>query len=141
MATVKKKIPPKKRVVKDDHKRALAQGRHEAKVVREYLTYLKENKPKRGRKRPINTVTAQLEAVNAMLQEDIPNQVLVLKTRQRKLDLELELAQMMADKTDPKKLETAFIKVAANYSKRIGITRAAWLSMGGPAHKIGRAHG
>ena len=40
-----------KRQVSDSHKKAMAQGRTEGRAVKNYLTALEENKPKRGRKR------------------------------------------------------------------------------------------
>jgi hypothetical protein len=41
----------KRRPMSDEHKEALARGRHEGRVVREYLEALRATKPKRGRKR------------------------------------------------------------------------------------------
>ena len=40
-----------KKPMSDQHKAALAKGRAEGKIVREYLEGLRATKPKRGRKR------------------------------------------------------------------------------------------
>ena len=47
----------------DDHKAALAQGRHESRVVREYLEALKSTKPKRGRKRTAESIQKRLDKI------------------------------------------------------------------------------
>ena len=109
------------------HKAALATGRVEGRVVREYLEALRANKPKRGRKRTADTVKAQLAAVEAELAEADP--VRELQLVQRRMDLQEELAGMKA-KVNMKALETAFVKIAKSYSARTGITYAAWREIG-----------
>lgn len=111
----------------DAHKAALATGRVEGRVVREYLEALRANKPKRGRKRTLETVKSQLTAVAKELMEADP--VRELQLVQRRMDLQAELESMNA-KVDMKKIENAFIKVARNYSERNGITYSAWREIG-----------
>ena len=50
-----------------DHKAALAVGRAEGRVVRDYLDGLRASKPKRGRKRTAESINARLEAIDASL--------------------------------------------------------------------------
>ena len=117
----------KKSAMTDAHKAALATGRTEGRVVREYLEALRANKPKRGRKRTLETVKSQLAAVAKELMEADP--VRELQLVQRRMDLQNEL-EAMNSKVDMKKMETAFVKVARNYSQRNGITYSAWREIG-----------
>lgn len=113
----------------DAHKAALAKGRTEGRVVREYLEALRANKPKRGRKRTLDSVKSQLTAVAKELNEADP--VRELQLVQRRMDLQAELEAMSA-KTDMKKVETSFVKVARSYGERNGITYTAWREVGVP---------
>lgn len=135
MVTVKKKVsnakastPPAKKI-SDSYKEALINGRAENKIIRDYLVYTKANKPKRGRKRTAETITRQLDQISAMLKNGISDPVQDLKCHQQKLDLERDLQGIKVQKSI-KKLESDFIKIAASYSNRNGISRAAWLCMG-----------
>ena len=47
-----------------EHKAALAKGRAEGRIVREYLEGLRATKPKRGRKRTPETITKRLDAID-----------------------------------------------------------------------------
>ena len=117
----------KKNAMTDAHKAVLATGRTEGRVVREYLEALRANKPKRGRKRTLETVKAQLAAVSKELMEADP--VRELQLVQRRMDLQAELEAMHA-KVDMKKIEASFVKVARNYSSRNKISYSAWREIG-----------
>jgi hypothetical protein len=119
--------PAAKKGMSAAHKAALATGRVEGRVVREYLEALRANKPKRGRKRTAETVKSQLAALEAEIAEADP--VRELQLVQRRMDLQEELAAMKA-KVNMKSLETAFVKIAKSYSARNGITYAAWREIG-----------
>ena len=56
-----------KRPMSDAHKAALAKGRSEGRVVRDYLEGLRATKPKRGRKRTPDTISARLLKLEAEL--------------------------------------------------------------------------
>lgn len=109
------------------HKAALATGRVEGRVVREYLEALRANKPKRGRKRTADSVQNQLAAVVEELKTADP--VRELQLLQRRMDLQKELEGMKA-KVNVKALEASFVKIAKSYSERNGITYAAWREIG-----------
>jgi hypothetical protein len=47
------------------HKEALAQGRDESRAVREYLEALDQHRPRRGRKRTPDSITAELGTLGA----------------------------------------------------------------------------
>lgn len=109
------------------HKQALAAGRAEGKIVRDYLEALKRTKPKRGRKRTpdsikrrLNTIKNEYENVDAVTQ---------LKYAQERLDLAIELAELTA-KVDIGPLEKSFVKIAKGYGERNGITYTAWREIG-----------
>jgi hypothetical protein len=118
------------------HKQALAAGRAEGKIVRDYLEALKRTKPKRGRKRTpesikrrLNTIKNEFENVDAVTQ---------LKYAQERLDLAIELAELTA-KVDIGPLEKSFVKIAKGYGERNGITYSAWREIGVDATVLKRA--
>jgi hypothetical protein len=113
--------------ITDDHKAAMAAGRTEGRVVREYLEAIRSNKPKRGRKRTPESITARLAAIENELATASP--VLELELVQERLDLEIELATM-DHKVDLSAIEEQFVTVAKSYSERKGISYAAWRAVG-----------
>jgi len=109
------------------HKQALATGRVEGRVVRDYLEALRNNRPKRGRKRTPESIKRRLKAIKSELESaDALNE---LKLVQEQMDLEQELAGLNAG-VDLSGLEAKFIKVAKAYSERQGITYSAWRKVG-----------
>lgn len=116
-----------KNSISDQHKAAMAEGRVEGRVVREYLDAIRNSKGKPGRKRTAESVSRRLSAI----EDEIAgaNPVRELELVQERFDLERELATMQT-KVDPKSLEAGFVKVAATYSKRKGISYAAWRAVG-----------
>jgi hypothetical protein len=116
-----------KNSITDQHKAAMAEGRVEGRVVREYLEALRNSKGKPGRKRTPESVARRIQAIEGEL--DGANPVRELELIQERFDLESELASMET-KVDPATLEAGFTKVAGSYSKRKGITYAAWRAVG-----------
>ncbi len=109
------------------HKAALAEGREQARLVRQYLEALELNRPKRGRKRTVESVRRQLASVEQQLKEADP--LTRLHLLQERRDLEDELGRK-GDQVDLAKLESGFVKAAKSYSKRKGISYAAWREAG-----------
>ena len=120
----------------DNHKAALAQGRTEGRAVRAYLEALRENKPKRGRKRTSDSINKQLKAIDEQLKTADPVTELRLVQNRRNLNAELD---GMGSSVDLKAIEDAFVKVAASYSERQGISWASWREVGVPASVLSRA--
>jgi len=110
-----------------EHKAALAVGRTESKVVRDYLDALRANKPKRGRKRTTDSIKHRLAAIEAELEDADP--LTEVKLVQERMDLQSELENLDGG-VDLGSLETEFVKVAKNYSVRQGISYAAWRAVG-----------
>jgi hypothetical protein len=119
------------------HKQALAEGREQSRVVREYLDALEAHKPKRGRKRTAESVKKNLVDVNQSLKSSVGSSRLELIQRRR--DLEVELAGMQAGGTDVTALEKAFVKVGKTYANRKAISYAAFREFGVPADTLKRA--
>ena len=113
----------------DSHKAALATGRVEGKVVRDYLEALRANKPARGRKRTPESIAKRLAVIDGEIAG--ADAVKELRLVQERLDLEAELANMGAT-VDMSALEAEFIKVAKAYGERTGVSHAAWRAVGIP---------
>ena len=111
----------------DAHKAALATGRSEGKVVRDYLEALRANKPARGRKRTPDSIAKRLSAID----NEIGNADAVKELRlvQERIDLQAELA-IMGTTVDMGALEAEFVKVAKAYGERTGVSLAAWRAVG-----------
>ena len=114
----------------DEHKAALAQGRTESLAVRNYIEFLRLEKPKpKGRPtRSVEELTAALEA-----EEDVLKRLQLRSTLNR--------AQEVAA-TDPKReerLTAEFIKYVASFSERLGLRYADWREEGVPASVLKEA--
>jgi hypothetical protein len=120
----------------DAHKAALAVGRNEGNAVRNYLEALRNNKPKRGRRRTHDSITARMATIDAELESADPMGELHL--RQERRDLQAELATM-GHKVDITALEEGFVSVAKSYSARQGISYATWREIGVDAAVLKRA--
>jgi hypothetical protein len=109
------------------HKEALAVGREEGRAVRRYLEALEAHKPKRGRKRSPESIQKRLDQIDEKL--DYSDPLSRVHLVQERMNLQAELAAKDAA-VDLAALEEDFIKAAANYSERKGITYAAWREAG-----------
>lgn len=110
-----------------EHKDALAKGRTEGRIVREYLEGLRATKPKRGRKRTADTVRKRLEAVQAELLEASPMDELLLIQERKDLEAEIESMQKTVDISA---LQDAFVGVAKSYSTSKKISYSSWRDVG-----------
>ena len=126
------------RELSEEHKAALEQGRRAGRAVKDYLTALEGQRPKRGRKRTRESVEKRLAEVGDEIVVAAPLQRLQLV--QERLDLEAELERMDADaNVNIDDLEAAFVEHCAAYSASKGICRAAWREVGVPAAVLTRA--
>jgi len=119
-----------------DHKAALAQGRLESKVVREYLEALRNSKPKRGRKRSAETIQKRLDKIQTELASADPLTELLLVQERRDLQDEFENLGSGNDLSDA---ENAFVSIAKSYSERRHISYATWREIGVDAAVLKRA--
>jgi hypothetical protein len=111
----------------DEHKAALAKGRVEGRIVRDYLEGLRATKPKRGRKRTAETVTARLVAIDTELEIASPMTELLLVQERRDLRAELET---MSETIDMVQLEAEFVEVVKSYSESKHISYQSWRDVG-----------
>ncbi len=111
----------------DEHKAALAEGRNQGRAVRRYLEALDAHKPKRGRKRTPESMQKRLDRIDVELVSADPLKRLQLIQERLDLKQELETAGQTIDLTG---LEQEFVDAAAAYSKRKGISYAAWRELG-----------
>ena len=80
MATKKKR----KRIVSDDQKSAMAEGRAQSRAISPYLEALEAYRPKRGRKRTPESIDRRLQAIDNELES--ANQIKRLSLVQERLD-------------------------------------------------------
>lgn len=114
----------------DQHKAALAKGRAEGRIVRDYLEGLRATKPKRGRRRTPETIANRLAAIDAEMASASPIEELLLV--QERKNLEAERAAM-SKTIDMAALEQAFIGVAKSYGESKAISYSSWRDVGVPA--------
>ena len=125
-----------KSAMSDDHKAALAQGRHESRVVRDYLEALRSSKPKRGRKRSADTIQKRLAKIETELAAADPLTELLLVQERRDLQDEFE---SLGNGADVNAAENEFVKIAKSYSERRHISYATWREVGVDAAVLKRA--
>jgi hypothetical protein len=122
-----KKISPKKSAMSTSHKNALANGRTEGRIIREYLEIVEATKPKRGRRRTPESITKRLAIIATELKTADP--VTKVRLIQERLNLRNELAGMKT-KAEVGAAEVRFVKVARSFSVRNDITYDAWREFG-----------
>lgn len=111
------------------HKQALAQGREQGRAIRRYLDALARQKPRRGRRRTVESANRQLR--ETLDQLATAGSLARVELLQRRIDLESEIASLGNDGgTELPELEAAFVAAAKPYSERKGITVQAWLQGG-----------
>ena len=125
-----------RRKMSDEHKAALAQGRTEGRIVRDYLEALRSNRPKRGRKRTEASITRRLEAIEKSLSEANPLNELKLVQERRDLLAERD---SMSNGVDLSDVEDKFVQVAKEYGERQGISYSSWREVGVQPNVLKRA--
>jgi hypothetical protein len=126
----------KKRVVSDQHKAAMAEGRTQSRAIAAYLEALETHKPKRGRKRTAESIGKRLEVIDKQL--ETANPIKRLSLIQERLDL-LREKETMGASVDLSAFEDDFVGSAKGYSERKGISYAAWRELGVPPAVLKRA--
>ena len=120
----------------DTHKAALAKGREEGRVVRQYLQALEAAKPRRGRKRTPDSIRKRLATIETTLPTAEPLAKLHLVEEKQRLEAELS---QNGNTVDLGALEKAFVKVARIYGERKGISYSAWRTVGVSASVLQQA--
>jgi hypothetical protein len=129
--------PSRKRTpMSNEHKAALAEGRDQGRAVRRYLEALEAHKPRRGRKRTPDSLKKRLNTVESEIAVADPLKRVHLL--QERIDLMAAL-EATESKVDLAQLEKEFVKAAAPYSERKGISYSAWREVGVPAAVLDKA--
>lgn len=126
----------KRTPMSNEHKAALAEGRDQGRAVRRYLEALDANKPRRGRKRSPESLKKRLAAIETEIASADPLKRVHLVQERSDLQQALEAS---ASNVDIDQLEKDFVKAAAPYSERKGITHATWREVGVPAAVLEKA--
>lgn len=126
MANTPKKTA-KKAAMSNAHKQALANGRAEGRIIREYLEIVEATKPRRGRKRTPESIARRLSLIAAEMKTADP--VTKVRLIQERLNLRSELAGMKS-KAEVAAAEGKFVKVAKRFSDRNDISYDAWREVG-----------
>ncbi len=118
-----------------EHKAALAAGRRESRAIKDYLQALASRRP--GRPVTPDTLAKRVKDLEKRISAEA-NPLKAVDLRQARIDAEraLESAKGSADSAT---LEGAFARHARAYSKRKGITYAAWREAGVPAAVLKKA--
>lgn len=114
----------------EEHKKALAKGRRQAKAVRNYLDALEAEK-QRGRSVDEGTLKERIDKYQAQI-DDEDNAAKRVELIQKRLDAEKKLAEL-EERPDMDELQAAFADAVKEYSERKGITYTAWREAGVPA--------
>lgn len=125
--TAKKTMTAKKSSMTNAHKQALANGRAEGRIIREYLEIVEATKPRRGRKRTPESIAKRLSAITVEMKTADP--VTKVRLIQERLNLRSELAGMKS-KSEVAAAEQKFVKVAKKFSDRNDISFDAWREVG-----------
>lgn len=120
----------------EDHKAALALGREESRAVRAYLDGLRAHRPRRSRKLSPESIQKRLRAIEAEVLNADPIKELRLIRERRDLAAALE---SLATQPNLGESEAAFLKIAASYGSRNGISYGAWREVGVDASVLSRA--
>ena len=120
----------------DDHKAALVEGRSQGRAVRAYLEALDTHRPKRGRRRSIESIQNRLAEIDDTIAS--ASQMSRLHMVQERIDL-TEAVAAAETTVDLTALEDDFAGSAKAYSERKGISYAAWREIGVPIALLKRA--
>jgi len=103
------------------------------RAVREYLTALEMNKPKRGRKRTPESIEKRLAAIGEETADATPLKRLELA--QERIDLNKEL-ENLSESEDMESLEADFVTHAKAYGEAKGLSYSAWRDVGVSAETL-----
>jgi hypothetical protein len=114
----------------------MAEGRTQSRAISAYLDALESNRPKRGRKRTVESIDRRLAAIADEFGS--ANAISRLSLIQERMDL-LNEKEAMNGGIDMSALEAEFVRAAKSYSQRKNISYAAWRELGVPADVLKKA--
>lgn len=118
------------------HKEAIRKGRTESAAIKAYLEALQSGGTPRRTADP-SAIQRRLKAVDDRLASET-NPLKQLELTQQRINLTNTLTAVSSDSNESK-LRAEFIKVAASYGRRRGISYKAWRAVGVPASVLKQA--
>ena len=118
-----------------EHKAALAQGRRESRIIKNYLSALGARRP--GRPVTPDSVKQKIAGIEEKLNSET-DPLKRVDLMQARIDAEQQLEDV-SNAEDLDALEDEFVDVASTYSDRKGISYAAWREAGVAAATLKRA--
>lgn len=112
-----------------EHKEALAKGRRQAKIVRDYLKGLEQDRGSSQASK--ESLESRLQDVRERIAEE-DDKASRVELHQRKIDLEKQLEEL-EEGPDLEELERRFVDVVEEYSARKSVSYMAWREEGVPA--------
>lgn len=139
-ATAAKKTSGKsgRQEMTDEHKKAIQEGRQQAKAIGRYLEALDQHKPKRGRKVTKESRQKRLSDIERGLSDASALERVNLIAERDKIKAFLDAADNNGEVDFPA-LEAEFVRHAASYSARKEIPRSAWRTFGVPSEVLDKA--
>lgn len=119
-----------------EHKEAIRQGRKESSAVKAYLEVLSPGSAQRRSADP-SAIRRRLRATEDRLASE-SNRLKQLELTQQKMNLENALSATNSDSNEAR-LRQEFVKFAAAYGRRQGISYKAWRAVGVPASVLKQA--
>ncbi len=113
--------------ISDSHKSALANGRTEGRIIREYLELVEALKPRRGRRRTKESISKRLTQIEVEINDAVPMRK--VRLIQEHMNLKRELSHFRTREAQIA-LEKEFIRVAKSFSDRNHLTFEAWKEFG-----------
>lgn len=108
----------------------MQEGRASSAIVKRYLVALEKTK-KRGRQYTPDELQARIDALAVQIDGAPASEKVFLV--QKRLDLETRLEGSQGSDVDIETLQTDFVRVAAEFGMRRGITHKAFREVGVPA--------
>ena len=112
-----------------EHKDALAQGRKEARAIKAYLKTVDTRR--QGRPVTRESLVKRLARTNEKI-EGSGDPLKTIDLIQTRLDIQLALSNM-EEPENLNQLQAGFVRYAASYSERKGVSYTAWREFGVPA--------
>ena len=119
------------REIGEEHKAAMAEGRKHANNVKRYLEHIADSKPKRGRRRTVESITARLAVIDAEF--ETASALAKLGLHQERDDLNEELKSIerrQGSAAEVEELRQLFIESALPYAQSKELKAKAFRQMG-----------
>ena len=115
------------RALTTEHKKLMAQGRRQTRIVERYLRHIESTEAQKRRPSPEDLTSELVEVEDSLVQASGISRLELLQKREN-----LQLLAIEADPQNDDELEKQFVAVAASYSERKGVSYSTWREFGVP---------